>query len=172
MFFQCRVAWLSWPVQILQIDHHTSGAVIKRLHHLPFIQRKIQLLSILPAVALHWIEAVGVKLGRGAEEMGVIGHVKHTHVPNRPRADLLAAGAVDEHGMAIVDAAGDLGVAAAAEDGRGAGVGVDADKVGRGQREAALRVLDDGGVVQEKGALGLVEAALLAAEDEGAELEA
>ena len=37
--------------------------------------------------------------------------------------------------------------------------------------EAAIRVVDGGGVVQEEGAFGFGEAALLAAEDEGAEFE-
>ena len=73
--------------------------------------------------------------------------------------------------MALVDAAGDVGVAAGAEDGGGAGVGVDAGEVGRGQGEAAIRVVDGGGVVQEEGTFGFVETALLAAENEGAELE-
>ena len=73
--------------------------------------------------------------------------------------------------MALVDAAGDVGVAAGAEDGGRAGIGVDAGEVGRGQGEAAIRVVDGGGVVQEEGAFGLVEMALLSAENEGAELE-
>ena len=62
-------------------------------------------------------------------------------VPHRPSADLFTAGAVDEDGMVLVDAAGDVGVAAGAEDGGGAGVGVDAGEVGRGEREAAIRVV-------------------------------
>ena len=62
--------------------------------------------------------------------------------------------------MALVDAAGDVGVAAGAEDGGGAGVGVDAGEVGRGQGEAAIRVVDGGGVVQEEGAFGFGETAL------------
>ena len=74
--------------------------------------------------------------------------------------------------MALVDAAGDVGVAAGAEDGGGAGVGVDAGEVGGGEGEAAILVVDGGGVVEEEGALGLGEAALFAAEDEGAEFEA
>ena len=73
--------------------------------------------------------------------------------------------------MAFVDAAGDVGVAAGAEDGGGAGIGVDAGEVGRGQGEAAIRVVDGGGVVQEEGAFGFVEMALLSAENEGAEFE-
>ena len=87
-------------------------------------------LSPLPSVALHRVEAVGFELACGAEEMGVVGHVEHAHVPHRPNADLLIAGAVDEDGMALVDATGDVGVAARAEDGGGAGVGVDAGEVG------------------------------------------
>ena len=73
--------------------------------------------------------------------------------------------------MALVDAAGDVGVAAGAEDGGGAGVGVDAGEVGGSEWEATIRVVDGGGVVEEEGALGFGEAALFAAEDEGAEFE-
>ena len=57
--------------------------------------------------------------------------------------------------MVFVDAAGYVGVAAGAEDGGGAGVGVDAGEVGGGEREAAIRVVDSGGVVEEEGAVGL-----------------
>ena len=145
--------------------------MIKRLHHLPLVQRQIQFLSFLPEIALHRIEAVGSELGCGAEEMGVVGHVEHAHVPNRPGADLVFAGAVYEDGVALVDAAGDVGVTAGAEDGGGAGVGIYVGEVDGGQGEAAIRVDDRGGVVEEEGAVGLGEAALFAAEDEGAEFE-
>ena len=74
-------------------------------------------------------------------------------------------------GWRFVDAAGDVGVAAGAEDGGSAGVGVDAGEVERGQGEAAICVVDGGGVVQEKGAFGLIEMAFLSAENEGAKLE-
>ena len=59
-----------------------------------------------------------------------------------------------------------------AEDWGGAGVGVDAVEVGGNEGEAAIRIVDGGGVVKEEGAFGLVESAFLAAEDESAELEA
>ena len=73
--------------------------------------------------------------------------------------------------MPFVDAAGDVGVATGAEHGCGAGVGVDAGEVGRRQREAAIRVVDLGGVVQEEGAARLVEPSRFAANDQGAEFE-
>lgn len=146
--------------------------MIIRLHHLSFVQGQIQFLSLLPAIALHRIKAVGSELSFSAEKMGVVGHVEHAYVPYRPGARHLLAGAVNEDGVAFVDAAGDVGVAAGAEDGGGAGVGVDAGEVGGGQGEAAVRIVDGGGVVEEEGAVGLGEAALLAAEDEGAEFEA
>ena len=71
------------------------------------------------------------------------------------------------YGIVLVDAAGDVGVAAGAEDGGGAGVGVDAGEVGGSKRETAIRVVDSGGIMQEEGAFGFGEAALFAAEDEG-----
>ena len=77
--------------------------------------------------------------------------------------------------MAFVDAAGDVGVAAGAEDGGGAGVGVDAGEVGGRPGETAVVIFGSStwfcGVVEEEGAVGLGEPALFAAEDEGAEFE-
>ena len=93
-------------------------------------------------------------------------------VAHGPGADFFLAGAVDEDGVALVDAAGDVGVAAGAENRGGAGVGVDAGEVGGSEREAAIRVVDGGGVVEKEGALGFGEAAFLAAKDKGAEFEA
>ena len=73
--------------------------------------------------------------------------------------------------MGLVDAAGEVGVAAGAEDGGGAGVGVDAGEV-VGDRVKARSGSDGVGVGQEEAAAGLGEGALGAADDEGAELEA
>ena len=92
-------------------------------------------------------------------------------VAHRPDAPFLGARAIDEHRVSVVDAARDVGVAAGSEHGGGAGVGIDASEVVRRQREATLRVVDAAGVVQEEGAPGLREAAFVAAEDQGAELE-
>ena len=124
------------------------------MNHLSLVKWQIQLLSPFPAVAFDRIESFDVKLGRCSERWERICHVKHRVVPHRPGADLFVAGAVDEDGMALVDAAGDVGVAAGAEDGGGAGVGVDAGEVGGSKGEAAIRVVDGGGVVEEEGALG------------------
>ena len=150
-----------------------AARVVECLHHLAFVERQIQSVPSLPVVAaLHGIEPIGVKLGSGAEEMGVVGHVELTQILHRPSTDLFVAGAVDEYGMAFVDAAGDVGVAAGAEDWGGAGVGVDAGEVGGSQGETASRIANGGGVVEEEGTVGLGEAALFTAEDEGAEFEA
>ena len=104
--------------------------------------------------------------------MRVGSHVEQPlHVPHLPYLFLPITRVIHQHRMALVDAAGDVGVAAGAEYGGGAGVGVDAGEVVRGQGEAALRVLDCSGVLQEEGAFGFVEMALRSAENEGAELE-
>ena len=78
-----------------------------------------------------------------------------------------------QHRVAGVDAQGDVGVAPAAKDRGGAGVGVDAGKVVRAQHQGALGL----GVqlvqaVQKEGAARLLEAPLGAAEQQHAELEA
>ena len=74
--------------------------------------------------------------------------------------------------MVLVDAAGEVGVAAGAEDGGGAGVGVDAGEVVGTEREATVGVGDGLGTGQEKAAMGLRESAFGPGDDEGAELEA
>ena len=51
--------------------------MVERLHHLAFIQRQVKLLAALPAVAFDGIETFGIELRGGAEEVGVVGHVKH-----------------------------------------------------------------------------------------------
>ena len=48
--------------------------------------------------------------------------------------------------MVLVDAAGEVGVAAGAEDGGGAGVGVDAGEVFGGQGEDSVGIVDVPGV--------------------------
>ena len=73
--------------------------------------------------------------------------------------------------MALVDAAGYFRVAPSAEYGRGSSVRVDASEIFRRQREAPVRVVDRLKVVQEEGALSLLESPFLAAEYECAELE-
>ena len=74
--------------------------------------------------------------------------------------------------MVLVDAAGEVGVAAGAEDGGGAGVGVDAGEVVGAQGEAAVRIVLCVRVGQEEAAASFGEGAFGAADDEGAELEA
>ena len=151
---------------------YAGGAVVESLHHLALIQRQVQLLALLPAVALDGVEALGVKLRRRAEQVRVVGHIEHAHVPDRPGAALLMLCPVHQHRMPLVDAARDLRVPPRAEDGRGAGVGVDAGEVRSvSQREAAVGVADHASVGQEESALGLVELPPRTAKDEGAELE-
>ena len=97
--------------------------------------------------------------------------MEHGAIAHRPYLALCAARAVHQHGMALVHAARDVGVAAGAEDRRGAGVRVHAGEVVRGQREASFRVGNGSGVVQEEGAARLGERAVRAAADQRAEFE-
>ena len=68
-----------------------GSTMVKRLDHLSFVQRYVQLIAFLPAVALNRIKTLGIKLFRRREEMGVIGHIKHTVVADRPGAALSTA---------------------------------------------------------------------------------
>ena len=80
---------------------------------------------------------------------------------NRPGAALaFAVGAVDQNGMPLVDAAGDIGVAPGAEDWGGPSIGVDAGEVvGWRAESSGRRSSMVSGVVEEEGALGLVRSA-------------
>ena len=80
--------------------------------------------------------------------------------------------AIHQDWVVPVDAAGEVGVAAGAEDGGGAGVGVDAGEVVGAQSEGAVGVFGGLGVGQEEAAASFGEGAVGAADDEGAELEA
>ena len=133
----------------------------------PWYRGKYNSSPLLPSVAIHRVETVGVKLDSGPEEMGVGSHVEQPlHVPHLPYLFLPITGAIHQHRMAFVNPSRDFCVPARAEDRRGASIGVDAGEVGRGQGKAAIRVVDGSGVVQEEGAFGFVEMALLSAEDE------
>ena len=70
--------------------------------------------------------------------------------------------------MALVYAARDIGVPPGAEDTGAVPVfGLTRAEVGRREGEAALRVVDRPGIVEEEGTLGLVETPVLAAEYRG-----
>ena len=74
--------------------------------------------------------------------------------------------------MPLIDSMSNVGVAAAAEHGRGAGIRVHAREVRGSQLETAILVCDSFRVVQKKGAFGFSESPLLSTEYEGAEFEA
>ena len=74
--------------------------------------------------------------------------------------------------MVLIDASGEVGIAAGAEDGGGAGVGVDAGEVVGTEREATVGVGDGLGTGQEEAAMGLRESAFGPGDDQGTEFEA
>ena len=72
MFCAGSFASLRGPVKVVRVDHDTGGPVIEHLHHLPLIQRQIQILSSFPAVALDGVESFRIKLRRSAEKVGIV----------------------------------------------------------------------------------------------------
>ena len=80
---QIRIYSVVWVI------FHRIGPMVELMNHPALVQRQIQLLALLPAVALDGVETFGFELRGGAEEVGVIGHVEHGVVPNRPGAALL-----------------------------------------------------------------------------------
>ena len=139
-------------MQIVRVYHHTRGAVIECLNHLTFIQRQVHFIAFFPRISLDRIKSVSIKFLRSSKQVRVRSHVEHALlVPNRPCLALFPTRTIHQDWIALVDAAGDVSVAASAEDRRSASVGIDAGEVERGQGEAAICVVDGGGVVQEKG---------------------
>ena len=74
--------------------------------------------------------------------------------------------------MPLVDTAGDVGVAAGTENGRGTGIRVHAGEIRRRQGKAAVLFMDRFRIVQEEGALRFIESSCFPAKNEGAEFEA
>ena len=79
---------------------------------------------------------------------------------------------LDQYRNSAVDALGDLGVSAGAEDRAGACVGVEKCEVFRGEREPSLWFIEVGSVEGEEHELGLVDGALIAGQRQQAELDA
>ena len=73
--------------------------------------------------------------------------------------------------MALVNAAGDFGVPAGAEDGRGACVGIHPPEVFARQREAPFGVTNGLCIAKKEGARGPVKPSIFAAKDQHAEFQ-
>ena len=146
--------------------------MVKLVNHPALVQRQVQLFSPLPSIALNGVEARQFQLLCSSEEMRVGCHIEEAlSVANGPCRMLTAVRTVDQDGMTRVDASGNLRITPCAEDGSGAGVGVDQSEVGRGQREAPVWIFDRLSVGEEEGAVSLRESPLRTAENEGTELE-
>ena len=135
------------------------GAVVEVVDHAALVERDPHVVAALVAVAGDPVGADGFKRFGGLEQVGVRCHVEQAlHKADRPELAHIDVGMVHEYGVIAVDPRDDLGVATTAQDGRGAGVGIDAREVGgrsagrRGpssprsalprRKEPALRVLE------------------------------
>ena len=73
-------------VRAVRVDDYRVGAMVELVDHAALIERKVQILIALPkAVALHRVVAFGLQIRRRSEQAGVVGHIEHPHVPDRPR---------------------------------------------------------------------------------------
>ena len=68
--------------------------MVECLQHLAFVERDIRVIPPPPAMTRDRVEAVGLQLFAGAKEAGVIGHVEHPHIFDRPNAAFFSLGAV------------------------------------------------------------------------------
>ena len=171
MLLRCGRQRLRWAVQILGVDDDTGGAMVERLHHLPFVERHPFTRSTVVTVAADRPSAFPfLQLLPGTELVGIVRHVEHRGVLDRPRPDLLTAGTVHKHRQAPVYRGRQLGVPPGTEDRGGTGVRIDRGEVFRRERKAAIGVHKLGYVVQMERALSRL-GERSPARDEDAELE-
>ena len=109
----------------------------------------------------------------GAEQPGVTGHVEHLLEADPPRIllGLSLARLLPEHAGAPVHLAGDLHVAASAEDRAGPGVRIEQPEVLGSEREPPLPFLQVLDLVQEERILGLRHGIVAPGKREQAELD-
>ncbi len=88
---------------------------------------------------LRFVERQPVCAGVVAKQTAIVRHVEHRHEADAPRIALGLA-VLDQHRRGAVELLGQFGVALAAENRAGAGVGVDEAEFFRREREAPARV--------------------------------
>ena len=170
-------------LEIGQIHHDISRAMVIKLDHLAFVQRHICGVAGShcrpPMTRRNRVTALGLQILALHEVLRVVGHVEHLGELHRPnpfvgqatlRLTLLAM--PHQHRVFTVDAQREVGITPGAEDRRRAGVRVDQRKVVLAQHQQALALVQLGQAVQEEGAARLRKGPLRPAKHQRAELEA
>src|SRR5579875_444637 len=110
-----------------------AEAVIEMRDHLALIERQATFLTLIKDVAAQF-PSIADQLCVGTEEMGIVCHVEHSAKGYVPGIDFYWF-FLNQNGQALIDGSGEFAVAARAEDGTGARVGIDQAQVFGGQRE-------------------------------------
>src|SRR6185312_6916426 len=105
------------------------------------------------------------------EQLRIVRHVEHRQVLDRPCPFQGATAPVHEDREPVVDAYGDLRVAAGAKHRGTAGVGVDGGKVIRRQAQQSIRIRKLGEVVKKERTAGRLEGSQRSGEYQSAEFE-
>ena len=126
-------------MHVFRVNSDGIRAVVKLVNHSTLVQRQVKLLALFPAVTLNLDKShLHSSCGGGSEEVVSRDAMWNMALPIAHGPGAWTSSPLERCGrrvrrMAFVDAAGDVGVASGAEDGGGAGVGVDAGEVGREQ---------------------------------------
>ena len=94
--------------------------------------------------------SVSSKLRPRAEQVGVVGHIEHSHIIHRPRFDGFAQRAIYKDRQPAVDCRRQVGIAARAENRRSAGIRIDPGEISGRQREAAFGISEFGYAMKKK----------------------
>ena len=78
-------------VRALLVESNRVSPVVELMNHSALVQRQIQLITLLPTIALNRIKTFRFELRHCPEKMGVVGHVKHRGVLDRPRLPFLTS---------------------------------------------------------------------------------
>ena len=128
--------------------------MIEGLRHLALVKRQPFTAGALEPVTAERVSAVlFLKFRSGPENYGVVRHVKHGRVADRPSLHLAAGGAVNKDRGPRINGGRERGVAPRPENRCGPRVRIDPREVQSRQREAPVRVVKFGNVLDEKRAL-------------------
>ncbi len=88
---------LRWSMLVRAVYDDACGAMVICLCHLPLVERHPFSGGTLPAISPYGVRSLLIlKLLLGAEMRGVVRHVKHGAVFQRPRPCFLTVGAADQ----------------------------------------------------------------------------
>ena len=126
---------------VVFIGNNRCSPVIEVPDHLAFVERYPIPSRAPKAVAADRIGPfLFLQFLPGDEQAGVIRHVEHGRIANRPCLDLRTGRAIDQNGQTAIDRRRQSRVAPCAKNRRGASVRIDAREICRSQRNTPIGI--------------------------------